>query len=220
MSGMAAAPVPILSREDADRVRRVFGDDALAAHYGRDRFPPRRLARERATLARLLPDLAPGPRLDLACGAGRFGDLVAEGGPVYGVDSSAAMLREAAAAGAYAARLCGDAFRLPFRDGAFAAAVCVRLLQHFGAEDRRRVLGELRRVVRGRAVVTFFDAATFEAWRARGRRSEPRSRRAVPLAEFEADCAAAGWRVVRVARKLGRLTEHVFVLVEPATPPR
>lgn len=205
-----------MTRDDADRVRRVFGGDALAARYGRDRFPPRRLARERATLARLLPDLAEGPRLDLACGAGRFGDLVARGGRVYGADASAAMLRESAAKPSYAALVCGDAFRLPFRDGAFAAAVCVRLLQHFGGDDRRRVLGELRRVVRGRAIVTFFDAGTLEAWRARGRRKEPRSRRAVPFAEFEADCAAAGWRVVRVARKLGRITEHVFVLVEPA----
>jgi ubiquinone/menaquinone biosynthesis C-methylase UbiE len=130
------------------------------------------------------------------------------------------MLAEAAATGAYARLVQGDAFRLPFRDGAFAAAICVRLLQHLDAEDRRKVLSELRRVVGGegpgggRAVVSFFDAATFEAWRARSRRREVRSRRAVPLAEFTADCEAAGWRVARVARKLGRLTEHVFVLVE------
>jgi ubiquinone/menaquinone biosynthesis C-methylase UbiE len=193
----------------------VFGDDALAARYGRDRFPPRRLARERRTLATLVPDLAPGPRLDVACGAGRFGSLLAPGGGVTGLDASAAMLREAAATGAYARLVLGDAFRLPFRDGAFAAAICIRLLQHLDAPDRRRALGELRRVVAGRAVVSFFDAGTFEAWRARSRRREVRSRRAVPLAEFTSDCEAAGWRVARVARKMGRLTEHVFVLLEP-----
>lgn len=205
-----------MTRPHADHVREVFRDEALAARYGSRRFPARRLARERRTIARLLGDLAPGPRLDVACGAGRFGDLLAAGGPVTGLDASPAMLREAAATGAYRAVLCGDAFRLPFGDAAFAAASCIRLLQHLDAGDRRRALAELRRVVRGRAVVSFFDAGTLEAWRARGRRAEPRSRRAVPFREFESDCAAAGWRVARVARKLGRLTEHVFVLLEPA----
>lgn len=205
-----------MTRGDAERVRDVFRDDALASRYGRTRFPARRLARERRTLESLVPALAAGPRLDLACGAGRFGDLLAGAGPVTGLDASPAMLREATATGAYARLLCGDAFRLPFRDGAFAAAICIRLLQHFAADERRRVLSELRRVVRGRAAVSFFDAGTFEAWRARSRRKSPRSRRAVPYREFEADCAAAGWRIVRVARKLGRLTEHVFVLLEPA----
>ena len=206
-----------MTRPHADHVRDVFRDSGLAARYGRDRFPPRRLARERRTISRLLGGLAAGPRLDVACGAGRFGDLVAAGGPVTGLDASPAMLGEAAATGAYRAVLCGDAFRLPFRDAAFAGAICIRLLQHLDAGDRRRALAELRRVVRGRAIVSFFDAGTFEAWRARRRRAEPRSRRAVPLREFESDCAAAGWRVAQVARKLGRLTEHVFVLLEPAS---
>jgi ubiquinone/menaquinone biosynthesis C-methylase UbiE len=200
----------------SDRVRRTFGDAELAARYGRDRFPARRLERERRTLATLLPDLAAGPRLDLACGAGRFAALLAAGGPVTGLDASEPMLREAEATGSYARLVLGDAFRLPFKDGAFAAAICVRLLQHLDAGDRRRVLAELSRCVRGRAVVSFFDAGTFEAWRARSRRKDVRSRRAVPMTEFTADCEASGWRSVRVARKLGRLTEHVFVLVEPA----
>lgn len=207
---------PPLTEDHAGRVRSVFGDDALAARYGRTRFPAGRLNRERRTLSKLLGDLAPGRRLDLACGAGRFGDLLAAGGAVTGLDASGPMLREAAQTGAYRRLLQGDAFRLPFRDGVFAAAICIRLLQHFDGGDRRKVLAELRRTVAGRAVVSFFDAGTFEGWRARRRRSQIRSRRAVPLAEFTADCEAAGWRVVRVARKLGRLTEHVFVLVEPA----
>ena len=204
-----------MSGDHADRVRAVFGDDALASRYGRDRFPPRRLRRERRTLGRLLPSLAAGPRLDLACGAGRFGDLLARGGPLTGADASPAMLHETAGTGSYAALVGADARRLPFRDRAFAAAACIRLLQHLDSADRRLVLAELRRVVAGRVVVSFFDAGTLEAWRARSRRREIRSRRSVPMAEFEADCAAAGWRITRVARKLGRLTEHVFVLLEP-----
>lgn len=206
-----------MTRPHADHVRDVFRDGDLAARYGRSRFPARRLERERRTISRLLGRLASGPRLDVACGAGRFGDLVAAGGPVTGLDASPAMLREAAATGAYRAVLCGDAFRLPFRDGAFAGAICIRLLQHLDAADRRRALSELRRTVRGSAIVSFFDAGTFEAWRARKRRAEPRSRRAVPFREFESDCAAAGWRVAGTARKLGRITEHVFVLLERAT---
>lgn len=208
---------------NAARVRGVFRDDALAARYGSDRFPPRRLARELRTIAKLLPRLARGRRLDLACGAGRFGGVLAAGGPAVGVDASAAMLQEAHSTGSYAALFLADAFALPFRDGAFAGAICIRLLQHLDAPERRRVLAELRRVVGGRAVVSFFDAGTFEAWRARARRSAPRSRRAITFAEFAADCEAAGWRVEDVARKLGRITEHVFVLLAPrdaATEPR
>lgn len=212
---MGTAPGAAMTDGDARRVRDAFRDETLAGRYGRERFPARRLARERRTLARLLPSLDRGLRLDLACGAGRFGADVAAGGAAVGADASGAMLREAGATGAYRALVAADAFRLPFRDGAFASAICIRLLQHLGAEDRRRVLAELRRVVRGRAVVSFFDAGTLEAWRARSRRKEPRSRRAVPFAEFEADCGAAGWRAAETARKLGRLTEHVFVLLEP-----
>ena len=37
---------------------------------------------------------------------------------------------------------------------------------------------------------------------------------AIRLRDLEEDLAASGWRLVRVARKLGRVTEHVFALVE------
>ena len=201
---------------DRTRVRESFRREGTAARYRKERFPPRRARSEQRAVARLLPGLAPGRRLDLACGAGRFGTLLAREGPVVGVDSSAGMLAEARAEGAYAALLCGDAFQLPFRDGAFAGALCVRLLPHFGPEDRRRVLAELRRVVRGRAVVSFFDAATLEALRARRKRTRGASRRAIRLREFEEDLAATGWRLARLSRKLGRVTEHVFALLEAA----
>lgn len=204
-----------MSGSDAERVRRVFGDGALAARYGRDRFPARRHARELRTLARLLPSLRTGLRLDLACGAGRFGAALGAGGRVVGGDSSAAMLGEARGTGAYAALVAADARRLPFRDGVFAGAICIRLLQHLPSDDRRRVLAELRRVTAGSVIVSFFDAATLEALRARARRKTPRSRRAIRVAEFEADASHAGWRVARIERKLGRVTEHVFALLEP-----
>ena len=200
--------------DDARRVRDRFRGKDEASHYRCERFPPRRARAEERTVAKLLPDLGEGLRLDLACGAGRFGALLAGGGRVVALDASEDMLREARTTGAYAALLAGDAFRLPFRDGAFAAASCVRLLPHFGADDRRRILSELRRVVRGRAVVSFLDAATLEALRARRKRTRGASRRAIRLRDLEEDLAASGWRLVRVARKLGRLTEHVFALVE------
>lgn len=212
---------PDRTEPHADHVRRVFSDDGLAARYGRERFPERRHARELRTLERLLPFLGAGPRLDLACGAGRFGAALGAGAhPVTGADASEAMLREAGATGGYAELVLADARKLPFGDGAFAGAICIRLLQHLDAPDRRAVLAELRRTVRGAVVVSFFDAGTLEALRAKLRRrgAAVRSRRAIAVADFEADLAATGWRLARLERKLGRLTEHVFALLEPGTP--
>lgn len=225
---MGVTQPPDRPQAHADHVRRVFADDGLAARYGRERFPARRHARELRTLRRLLPALGAGPRLDLACGAGRFGAALGEGDktsgarhPVTGADASEAMLREAAATGAYADLVLADARRLPFGDGAFAGAICIRLLQHLDTADRRAVLGEVRRTVRGAAVVSFFDAGTLEAMRARllRRGAAVRSRRAITVAEFEGDLAATGWRLARLGRKLGRFTEHVFALLAPVAVP-
>ena len=207
-----------LTERHADRVRRVFGDAELAARYGRDRFPKSRHVREARTLAKLLPSLDPGPTLDLACGAGRFGaDLAGRGDGVVGADASAAMLHEARRTGDYSLLVCADARRLPFGGRAFAGAICIRLLQHLDADDRRSVLSELRRVSSGPVIVSFFDAATFEAVRARLRRrsAQQRSRRAVSVSEIERDFTATGWRLSKLERKLGRLTEHVFALIVP-----
>ncbi len=200
----------------AGSVRDAFATPELARHRVAARFRAHRLAREKRALARLVAELPPGPRLDLACGVGTMADVLGGAAPLVGVDGSPAMCAEARAVAAYRGVVVADATRLPFRDGAFVSAAVVRLLHHLDGAARRAVLAELARVVTARAVVSFFDAATLEAWRAARRRRARGSRHAIPLAELERDLVATGWRRGGISRKLGRLTEHVYVLAERA----
>jgi SAM-dependent methyltransferase len=191
----------------------VFGNAARASAYASTRFPAARERRERRAFERLLKHLDSGPQLDVPCGAGRLFSSLATKGRVVGLDASEAMLHEARAAPGHAALALGDAFALPFRDGAFAGAACVRLLHHLDAGDRRCVLAELRRVTRGPFVVSYYDAATFQAWKARRKRAAKGSRKPVARAEFEADLASQGLVPLARSRPLPFIAEQTFVAV-------
>jgi len=83
--------------------------------------------------------------LDLPCGGGRLSRaLISTGLRPVAADFSTWMLAESA--GATAHRVRANAFRLPFRDDVFAAAVCFRFMQAAPFELRLRVLKELCRV--------------------------------------------------------------------------
>jgi len=117
-------------------------------------------------LAAAALDLSPGQRvLDVGCGAGDATVALAHSvdprGRVVGVDASSTML---AAARDRAQRLglavdfpAGDALDLPFRDGAFDACRCERVLVH--VPDTERALAEMVRVTRpgGRVAVVDID---------------------------------------------------------------
>lgn len=68
-----------------------------------------------------------GPVLDAACGTGVVGDALAllGYGPIEGIDLSPAMLRQAAARGAYRTVSEGDLTALPHPDGAFGGTMCI-----------------------------------------------------------------------------------------------
>jgi len=123
------------------------------------------------------------------------------------------MLVEARNQAGYAALVLGDAAALPFADGAFAGAACVRLLHHLRIDDRRRVLRELARVCRGAFVVSFYDAATFQAWKAKKKRAKTGSRKPIARAEFVADLAACGLAPLAFSRPLPFIAEQTFVAV-------
>jgi ubiquinone/menaquinone biosynthesis C-methylase UbiE len=53
------------------------------------------------------------------------------------------------------ALLRGDAFSLPFRDGAFSAALSFRFIMMFSEKDRARIYRELRRVLRPQGTMIF-----------------------------------------------------------------
>lgn len=118
---------------------------AVAAQYDAAREgTPGRLA-ERAAIAQMVTE---GPVLDCPVGTGAFCELYRHLGLV-GVDLSDEMLALAAAKhpGLELHRM--DLLEgLPFADGQFATAVCIRLLWWLRDGDMQRAMAELRRVSR------------------------------------------------------------------------
>jgi len=122
-----------------------------------------RTAAELEPAARHVVDLAaiaPGERvLDVACGTGNAALLAAAaGGEVTGLDAASRLIdvarARAAAAGAAATFVVGDALDLPFEDRAFDVVISV-----FGiifAPDAERAMSEVVRALRpgGRALVS------------------------------------------------------------------
>lgn len=92
-------------------------------------------------------EVAPGERvLDLGCGTGKLGILLSSHHPITGVDVSEAMLREARRRSAGRLRLVqGSAFRLPFREASFGAAISAFVLRNL--DDLPVAFAELGRVL-------------------------------------------------------------------------
>lgn len=80
--------------------------------------------------------------------------------PVVAVEPSRTMLRQRPSGAAPAVQ--ASAGSLPFRDGAFGAALALLTVHHW--PDRRAGLRELRRVARGRVVLLTWDPAAPGFW--------------------------------------------------------
>lgn len=187
--------------------------------------------RERGILSRLLPAAArPGDRvLDVPSGYGRLtGMLAGEGRTIVSADVEPEMLRSArrkatgsataapptagsVAAPGERAHCCADVRALPFRDGAFDGALCVRLVQHLpDASARADVFGELARVTRRWAVVSAYRKAGLHHLQ---RRLLGRGRMCVSLDRIRDELVDAGFRVERVARLVPVLHAQTFLLL-------
>ena len=98
-----------------------------------------------------------GVVLDVGCGIGKLGaSLTALGRDdvaLVGTDFQATLLEEARVG--YTARVEGDVHHLPFRDGAFAAAIASNALHHF--PDTDRAMKEIARVLRPGGVFVAYD---------------------------------------------------------------
>jgi len=169
-------------------VRARWQSDEAGAQYAIRRFrDPRAALRDPMLVERILdlhavrPSLR--PVLDVPCGTGRLASVLERRGMRYvGADVSSSMLGEASQ-NPNAALVLADAERLPFADDSFDVVVCCRLLHHLQEEDvLESVVSELVRVSARMVIASFWDSASWHAWRRRVglRRSEgPRGRRAV-----------------------------------------
>ncbi|MFO0982834.1 MAG: class I SAM-dependent methyltransferase [Planctomycetota bacterium] len=192
--------------------------DASARRYARTRFrTPRAAERDQKLVARLLSRHVAGEIafvLDAPCGTGRLRAALARSAATYvGVDVSRAML---AAAGGGSRKAVADVTSLPFADDTFDVVVCCRLLHHLhGGAERTALVRELVRVARQFVIASFFDAASWQAWRRRlGLAPGGRSRRAVPKRVMHDAFASAGARVVGFAHSFRFVSQQVFLIAE------
>jgi ubiquinone/menaquinone biosynthesis C-methylase UbiE len=142
------------------------GYERWAATY--DSFPNPLLAREERHLLPLLADLSGKTILDLACGTGRWLEiLLRRGAAGVGIDCSASMLGTARQKCAIASRLAhARCEMLPFRAASFDLAVCSFALGHI--RELGCLVRELARVMKPETDVFVTDLhpdAVARGWR-------------------------------------------------------
>jgi SAM-dependent methyltransferase len=126
--------------------------DRIGGGYAAYRRPDARIA------ARIVDALGPARTVvNVGAGAGSYEPADRR---VAAVEPSAVMVRQRAPGARPAVRATAE--RLPFRDGAFDAALAVLTLHHW--PDWRAGLGEMRRVARGRVVILTWDPGHPAFW--------------------------------------------------------
>ena len=208
--------------------KQHYQDENVAAEYDAERFRGLRgwlvNTLEQRLLVHSLAGLPRGARvIDLPVGTGRLARrMAAEGYRVTGADISLAMMgvaRRLASEGGVASDFVrGDGESLPFRDNAFDASVCFRLLSHLPPDARVRLLRELGRVASER-VVAVYQPHKVAAWYVLNnvllRKKLPAYY--VSARQLEAEFAEAGLRPARSATLLrGAFMERAYVL-EPVS---
>jgi SAM-dependent methyltransferase len=155
--GGPSSPQPARSRDPGlETTLAAFSD-----HAYRDEFWPSRAyedACDRIALRSFLPRTG-GRLIEVGAGFGRLADEYGGYGEVVLLDASEALLqaaRERCGGDSRITITAGDAFRLPFPDASFDAAVCIRVIHHF--EDPGPAIRELGRVVRPGGVLVLESA--------------------------------------------------------------
>ncbi len=187
---------------DAHRARHY------QAHHGKNLRTRLTTWRERSCLHHALRDAgSPCSVLDLPCGTGRFWPVFARAGvtALIAGDGSPQMLEVAASnrigPGLPERLIESSAFQMTLPDGCVEFAACLRFYHHLAmAEDRRRLLAELRRVSRRWAAVSLWVDGSLAGNR-RLRRAPPADepgygkRRCRRRADVEAEFRDAGFRI-------------------------
>lgn len=150
--------------------------------------------------------------LDVPCGAGRLTPFLSSLGTTTGVDVSPQMI-----AVSIGQRTRASAFALPFVDGAFDLVVCCRLLHHLTTdEDRVLLLAELARVARGPVALSYWDAASWHAWRRRrGLRKGHDTRVPIPRRQLARLLGDVGLRIQERAHSMRFVSPQTWVLAVP-----
>jgi SAM-dependent methyltransferase len=99
-----------------------------------------------------------GPGLDVGCGAGGTLAVLATQGAWVGIDADPAALRLSRRRG-LAHLAGGGAEALPFREGTFAACLCLDLLYHRNVRSEAGALRECHRVLRAGGLLLVTDSA-------------------------------------------------------------
>jgi SAM-dependent methyltransferase len=126
--------------------------DTIGVGYGSYRRPDPRIA---AAIMRALGELAPIVNVGAGTGSYEPADR-----PVVAVEPALTMIRQRQARTIPVVQ--ASATHLPFRDGAFAAALAVLTVHHW--PDRMRGLAEFARVARHRLVIATYDPAAAGFW--------------------------------------------------------
>ncbi|MEO0478765.1 MAG: class I SAM-dependent methyltransferase [Planctomycetota bacterium] len=162
-------------------------------------------------------DRSVGRWLDVPSGAGRWSGHLP--GPVVCVDRDPKMLAEADARLPNVTTVRATALQLPFEDRSFEGALCFRLLHHLAKpEERLQVLNELRRVVRGPLLFSFFDKHSVQHLRRVVRRrfgKKRSSRNGIAKSTLRAELELAGFELIRWQGLSPYISEQWIGLARP-----
>ncbi len=148
------ARVPIDWAELAGELGERVRPDTRSKYFPKNPLRGRLIARFLESVAKSL-DPAPDTLLDLGCGEG-FVDYylgrVLPSTRITGVEPNPEALEVARSLNPGFSCLAADGRELPFPDRSFDAVMCLEVLEHL--TDYREVLKEIKRVSRGRAIVS------------------------------------------------------------------
>ncbi len=198
-------------------LKERWNQDTSGSHYAGPRFAnPRRAGHDPKMVHKLLTRFGPQDSLSTIlaapCGTGRLHSVLSEFTPSpISLDVSPSML------GSHGApRLVqGSAFALPFADKSIQAIVCCRLFHHLQTvEERRSLIRELLRVSSEVVLMSFWDAATWHAWRRRVglRKTRNQDRRiAVSKSDLRGWIDSEGGQFLGYSHSMRGLSQQAFV---------
>ena len=212
------------------KARWFYKDERVAHTYDEQFRSPLRLANlrlklidwgEKRAFRRLLEQVKPGGMvLDIACGTGRYTEVLLQRGyKVGGVDVSPQMLSIARQyIGSHPDLLFlqeGDAEHLVFESAQFDGITCMRLYHRIPPSVRVEMLKETRRVAKEWCILFFGISTPWLDARRRlrkqilGRTSTPYP---VTIPQMLSELAIVGWQVVDMAWVMPRLADGLLVL--------